>query len=175
MAPTVPGVSKLCKTEDALIASLSESAAFQGLVGAIDATAAKLRIHVGEVDGPAADDEYDTAEKAAVYPLALIMDGDEGAITFSHSSDGHMYGYTCQVEFQVLIQAARQAGNFQDEHRRFKDICILILEQVISKSGQQGYMPITFASAQAVDLLEPEEVADQKMSIMLSLIHEPND
>lgn len=115
MAPVIPGTSTLCICEDKLISSLADSATFRSLVSATTAAEAKESIYLGECPSPVSttQDEYTDAEYAALFPLAVIFDGDEGGIAFKHTSDGGpAFGYTHDVSLNIAIEAVRvQAGS----------------------------------------------------------------
>lgn len=157
MAPTVPGVSRLCICEDELIVALSNTAGFQALTGAGSPAAAQAFIYVNELPAPAdpLSDEYTIAEYDALFPLCVIYEPDTGAVEVIHASDGGpSAGYVTNYAFVLQFEAFRAAvGTNEDRHRAFKDPVHVIMEEL---RAEQAWSRITHDRADHGQPLVPE-------------------
>jgi len=134
MAPTIPGVSRLCQCEDQLITALSNITEFQTFTGTGSPAAALAKIFVNELPAPASalDDEYTIVEYDAIFPCVTIMEGEGGGIEWEHTADGGPeFGMIHHTQFTLRFEALRSAvGTNEDRHRFFKDQVHTIIEKL---------------------------------------------
>lgn len=150
MAPTIAGTNCLTKAEDALVASLAESAAFQTFVGAATALAARARIHIHDM--PMDLDDADAAVAAVDalrLPYAQISLSASGPLLSLRQSSSDPYFDANFVFLTRLVRFIPDGLDEQDAARSLLNDSIDIVEDLADAADTAGHL--RFTSLQIAD------------------------
>ena len=156
MAPTNPGQSKLCKAQDKLVDTIAESPRFQAWVGAGDATAAKVFIHVQAVnDATGTTDEHTESDWGDKFPMCVI-ETPENAIEWNHTSDEGARGFIQNISLQVRFEDVPTSSPIEDAIRLFEDTVHLIFEEVVQPASPLGKFAISESTHSELNLVDDD-------------------
>lgn len=130
-----PGTWCLTQIEDAFLTALSECTAFQTWVLAANATEAKSRIHIDEVEPPE-NRIYTSDELEASIPLVIIEPDEDGdTILYEHIADRspNQYGVGWSLNLQFLGSINRAAETVNHDRRVFKNQIGAIVEELLTR------------------------------------------
>lgn len=131
------GVNFWTRPEDLARESLANSAAFQTWTSTANPTAAKARAWVEQMSEPANGQDYTPAERAALYPAAIIFDNDAGARRAVADNMSASRGFACVGAVAVRFTAVAFGANGQEQLRNYKNAVGTIIEEMMAMAGQE--------------------------------------
>lgn len=132
---------------DYLKTTLANSAAFQTLVGAEDATEAKASIYLHSLPVPADANQYTLAELTGYRPYALLWTTRyEGAHEASDSAHRFRENGAMSMQIEQDVASAITTNNAEVE-LRWENTIGNIIGELFDLAGQAGYLAITRISA----------------------------
>lgn len=149
----VTASSILAEPAETLRTMLADCAALRTWFGAADAAEAKLRIHVGGVPEPVADEGFTQAQLESARPLALIhIEPRGGGAAFKAYAGGSRNFFRASGVLSLIFEAdidSANVGNPQDAYLEFINAVGAVIDDLQTLAGSSTYLDI-----RAIDIAE---------------------
>lgn len=143
---TVTATSILATPADTLREMLAACPALRTWFGAADAAEAKLRIHIGGVPEPVADEGFTKAQLESARPLALIhIEPRGGGASFKANAGGARNYFRHTGVLSLIFEAdiaSANVGNPQDAYLEFINAVGGVLDELMALAATSTYLDL---------------------------------